>query len=277
MVSEPTRWITLAIVAFLLALPASAAASRSDGDYYLAHHPAAAGAPDREGVVVTLHGGGWKGDLGAAADQVMAPYISDLRTWGFPVYNLAYQSGGESLPDTIDAVRRVQRRNPDSPVCVLGGSAGAHLALMAAVKLPRIVECVIDLGGPPNLEQPDTRPLSSAVPDLAAAAFGAARLHALSPINRVDEILAPVLVVAPDCDWFTSLRRQQRFAKALRHGRLVVEQAEPAPQPPKNPLEELLASLTPPSGVETGHCRVTNASFDAFRRTELRFLEKQIG
>jgi fermentation-respiration switch protein FrsA (DUF1100 family) len=250
---------------------------KSDGNYYLGYHAPAAGAPQRSGVVLTVHGGGWKGDLGAGADDVMRSYIDDVRSWGYGVYNLGYQSGAESLSDTLAAVRRVSRLNRRRKLCVLGGSAGAHLALIAAAELPKLVDCVVDIGGPPDLVEPDTQPLSSAVPELAAAAFGAANLRRLSPVRRIKDIVAPVLVVAPDCDHFTSLGRQQRFASRLRRGKLVVEHEAPAPAPARNWLEALLAGvIRKPTGIETGHCRVTAESFEAFRQAELRFLDKHL-
>jgi acetyl esterase/lipase len=283
--AKPLRHrLSLLALALALAAPGIACAKpkadkgpKSDGNYYLGYHAPVAGAPVRGGVVVTLHGGGWKGDLGSGADDVMRAYIDDLRGWGFPVYNVGYQSDRESLADTLDAVRRVSRRNRGRGLCVLGGSAGAHLALIAAAELPKKVDCVIDIGGPPNLIDPDTQPLSAAVPDVAAAAFGLQNLRELSPIKRVKDIRAPVLVVAPDCDHFTSLRRQQRFAGKLRRGKLVVEHEASAPPPPRNWLQALLAGIIrKPAGVETGHCRVTTESFEAFRQAELRFLTKRL-
>ena len=272
--------IALCTALLLVAGAATAAYGKtkaSDGDYYLGHHAPGEQAPNRDGVVITLHGGGWEGDLGADADRVMAPYISDLQAWGYGVYNVGYQSNRESLPDTLDAVRRVSRRKTGRGVCLLGGSAGAQLALIAAALMPKRVDCVVDIGGPPNLKDPDTQLYSSAVPDLATKAFGRKRLREMSPINRVKEILAAVLVVAPDCDYFTSLRRQQRFVERLLHGVLVVENAQPAPTPPANLLDALLSLLAPPSGVETGHCRVTSTSFNAFREAELAFLNRNLG
>lgn len=268
--------VGILVVIVTAAATSPAPGATRDGGYYLGYHEPTAGSPTRQGIVLTLHGGGWEGNLGSAADEVMEPYIDDLNGWGYPVFNLGYQSGRQSLRDTLDAVRRLHRSYPGRPLCVLGGSAGAHLALMAAIKAPKEVDCVVDIGGPPSLERPDSQPGSAEVPRLAAAVFGAKRLRNLSPIRRVKDILAPVLVVAPECDYFTSPHRQQRFVDRLRRGRIVIEEAMPDLEPPRNLLQAVLQILRP-HGVETGHCEVTKQAFEAFRQAEYLFLEEKLG
>ena len=259
-----------------------APAALADREYYLSYHPPTA--PAQKGNVLMIHGGGWKGDLGAEADQVMASYIADTRSWGYGTYNVGYRSGAHSLTDVIDAARRVVKKNPDEPLCLLGGSAGAQLALIAAAKLRRDVDCVVDIGGPPDLVNPDpAAPHGNVVRELAGAAFGAVnRLVRLSPAARVEEIRQPVLVVAPDCDYYTSYERQAAFAAALRRGELYR-----ATRLVRNPLSSLLDRLglggifgnfgfSSEEGVETGHCTVSKESFDGFRATERAFLDRNM-
>ena len=268
-----------------LALAAVLAPNASaDRDYYLAKHPPTT--TPRAGNVLMIHGGGWKGDLGSEADQVMTTYIEDTRSWGYTTYNIGYRSGSVSLRDVIDAARRILDKNPDEPLCLVGGSAGAQLALIAAAKLGRDVDCVVDIGGPPDLANPDpAAPQGNLVRELASAAFGTVdRLVRLSPANRIDEIRQPVLVVAPDCDFYTSYGRQAAFAAALRRGEIyrVTKLVQ-------NPLSGLLGGLlgrlggifgnfgfSTDSGVETGHCTVTKASFDGFRAAERAFLDRNM-
>lgn len=267
-----------AVLALAVVLAPNAVAKRG---YYLAQHPPTA-AP-QVGNVLMIHGGGWKGDLGPEADQVMTTYIEDTRSWGYTTYNVGYRSGSVSLRDVTDAARRIVKKNPDEPLCLVGGSAGAHLALIAAAKLGREVDCVVDIGGPPDLANADpAAPQGNVVVELASAAFGSIeRLARLSPINRLDDIRQPVLVVAPDCDFYTSFERQAAFAAALRRGELYR-----AVKLVRNPLSSLLERLglgffssfgfTSDSGVETGHCTVTRESFEGFRATERAFLDRSM-
>jgi acetyl esterase/lipase len=267
-----------AALAIAAVLAPSASAERG---YYLAHHPPT-GTP-REGNVLMIHGGGWKGDLGAEADEVMTTYIEDTRSWGYMTHNIGYRSGNVSLRDVTDAARRIAEKDPDESLCLVGGSAGAQLALIAAAKLRREVDCVVDIGGPPDLANPDpAAPQGSLVVELASAAFGSInRLARLSPINRVDDIRQPVLVVAPDCDYYTSYGRQLAFANALRRGEIYR-----AVKLVQNPLTSLLQRLglglfnnfgfASDDGVETGHCTVTKASFEGFRATERAFLDRNM-
>jgi acetyl esterase/lipase len=275
----------IAALSTALALAAVLAPSALAGrDYYLAKHPPTA--TPRAGNVLMIHGGGWKGDLGAEADQVMTTYIEDARSWGYMTYNVGYRSGNVSLRDVTDAAKRIARKNPDEPLCLVGGSAGAQLALIVAAKLRRDVDCVVDIGGPPDLANPDpAAPQGNVVVELAGAAFGTVdRLARLSPINRVNEIRQPVLVVAPDCDYYTSYGRQAAFAAALRRGEIYrVTKLE------QNPLSGILGGLlgrlggifgnfgfSSDSGVETGHCTVTTASFEGFRAAEHAFLDRNM-
>jgi pimeloyl-ACP methyl ester carboxylesterase len=270
-----------AVLALAAVLAPNASAERG---YYLAHH--APTSTPRVGNVLMIHGGGWKGDLGAEADQVMNTYIGDTRSWGYMTYNIGYRSGAVSLRDVVDAAERIVEKNPDEPLCLVGGSAGAQLALITAAKLGRHIDCVVDIGGPPDLANADpAAPQGNVVVQLASEAFGAvSRLARLSPINRVDDIRQPVLVVAPDCDYYTSYGRQAAFANALRRGEIYR-----AVKLVQNPLSGLLGGLlgrlggifgnfgfSSDSGVETGHCTVTTASFEGFRAAEHAFLDRNM-
>src|SRR5688572_17310480 len=118
----PALFAALALAAVL------APTALADRGYYLAQH--APTGPPRDGNVLMIHGGGWKGDLGSEADQVMTSYIEDSRAWGYTTYNIGYRSGSVSLSDVTDAARRILKKNPDEPLCLVGGSAGGQLALI---------------------------------------------------------------------------------------------------------------------------------------------------
>lgn len=96
-------------------------------------------------VVVLLHGGFWRMPYGR---EELAPLAADLAAHGFAVWNLEYRRVGEpgggwpgSLEDAVAGIEHLARLAGDgldldlSHVCVVGHSAGGHLALQAASML----------------------------------------------------------------------------------------------------------------------------------------------
>ena len=246
------------LAALLLAAGASAQTTVpqvvKDDPYYLALHPADGQA---RGTVLMLHGGGWEGDLGSRADSVMAEWIGRLTAWGWDVANLGYRSGLPGLDDAVDAFDLLRERvGPKERLCIFGGSAGAQLGLTVAERRGRDVDCVVDLLGPPDLVEWGAQPAAALGLRLARRAFGEQRLAELSPINMVDRLDSPVLVVAAPCDVFIELAAQSRFVDALNaaggRGFLqVVEAGEDVP---------------------LAHCTVDQASFEHSLEVIRKFL-----
>lgn len=226
--------------------------------YYLSDNPPTG--PAKRGIVITVHGGGWEGNYGADADTLMSAYITSFEGWGYRVFNLAHRPGAKSLKDMLDAVERVKNRYPKRPLCLFGGSSGGHLVLMAAIREPKLVDCVIDQGGIADLIRPDTAPGWLGIRDKAAEYWGEKGLRAVSPYQHARKIKAPVLVIAPACDQLTSVARQQELVDAIKRARLLVQPA-----------------AAPGTGIDTGHCELTYdsvvAEFDAMHA----FVDKYAG
>jgi pimeloyl-ACP methyl ester carboxylesterase len=242
-----------ALIAALAGALALACFAQARGGYYLSHHPPTG--KSKKAVVITLHGGGWKGNFGAASDEIMATFIDDLSNWGYRVYNLAYREGRE-LEDTYKTVDRLAKKYPTQPLCVLGGSSGGHLALMAAIARPEEVDCVVDIGGPINFVQPEDRPNWEAIRNRAIEVFGAQRLRKVSPALQTRKIDASVLVVSAECDYYTSIERQREFVRSLHQSKLLPLAYDPA-------------------GYDLGgHCPVGLSEIEKMRDTEKRFLAR---
>jgi acetyl esterase/lipase len=245
------------IVAVLAAAPAPASADTrvlEHDPYYLSLHEAE---PPARGTVLLLHGGGWHGDLGAAADELMSATIEALTGWGYDVANLGYRGGEDSLRDAGAAFESLRARTgAEEPLCIYGTSAGGQLALLVAAREGADVDCVVDLLGPPDLEDFGARPRSSAGERLAREAFGPGRLAALSPINNTSRTHAPVLVGATPCDVFTPIAAQRRLASGLRAA---------------NPDSQLVV-IAPGNDVDLEHCDVDGESFQRFQATTRSFL-----
>lgn len=144
-------------------------------------------------AVILLHGGGWR--FGHRAD--VEPFAEALAGHGFTAIAAEYRLLGEApwpaqLDDVLAVVRWAAARR--SHVVLQGFSAGGHLALLAAAKLPE-VDAVVAFFAPPSLA-PDP---SAAGPDEAAMLLGpgasAAAIAAASPITQVGPSFPPVFLL----------------------------------------------------------------------------------
>lgn len=137
--------------------------------YYDIHRPA--GTP--KGIVVYIHGGGWKADLPYLLEGYVLPiFLGDwqaageaaphatpnetgiperLVADGWTIYSIDYHSGGALAAANIQwFLTQLRQLEPNAKVCTAGASAGGHLALLSAVRRPDIA-CVISQAGPTNL------------------------------------------------------------------------------------------------------------------------------
>jgi acetyl esterase/lipase len=167
--------------------------------------------------MLSFHGGGWVGNLGARADTAAGWLIAEYTKSGYRTFNVGYRTH-HSLEDATEAFDEIRARHPYTPICTSGVSAGAQLAL--AVAWRRSVDCVIAISGPPDLLDWGHVPYSYAGRKMALAAFGE-RAGRLSPMHHVDELDQPILVVAARCDQMIGFAEQRRFSNRLRRGSLV--------------------------------------------------------
>lgn len=95
--------------------------------------------PNPHGTVLVIHGGGWQW-VGRKYVELGRPDAQRIQSYGWRTVNVDYRAGAASIQDVIAWYDWV-KRSYSGPICALGGSAGAHLALMLAAKRP--VACVI--------------------------------------------------------------------------------------------------------------------------------------
>ncbi|MCK9249484.1 MAG: lysophospholipase [Solirubrobacteraceae bacterium] len=84
-----------------------------------------------KGIVLGLHGGGWRSDPGLVAEYAsrVGPHWTAR---GWVVHSTGYTTGRRSLADVLAVYDRLKRRY--RRVIVTGESAGGHLALMVAAR-----------------------------------------------------------------------------------------------------------------------------------------------
>jgi acetyl esterase/lipase len=151
-------------------------------------------------TVILLHGGGWR--FGNRAD--MEPYATALAAQGFTAIAAEYRLLGEApwpaqLDDVLAVVRWAAARTSNlylrrNRIVLQGYSAGGHLALLAAAKLPDIA-AVVAFFAPPSL----ARDAAAAGPDPAAMLLGpgasAEAIAAASPIMQAGPLFPPVFLL----------------------------------------------------------------------------------
>lgn len=157
-------------------------------------------------VVLTFNGGGWIVGGDWAAQQFHDAWAPALP--GIDVRAGVYRPGGViSVQDAVADYDALRASLPaDTPICTLGGSAGAHLALMVAAQRP--VACVVAMGTPTDLTNIET---SASLMSLVHQTFGYDQnvLRENSPAFL--PISAPILMAHEDADPIIPANQAQEF------------------------------------------------------------------
>lgn len=181
-------------------------------------------------AVVLVHGGGWiRGDR----EFNVEPLFDPLSKAGFAWFSISYRLAtdflnlGAAVDDVADAVRFVRKNAAEfnidpGRIALLGESAGAHLASLAAMREPKSVAAVVALYSPSDLES--LAKTSNAVPPqvrdaVRASGFGdlvLAHLRSLSPIEHVRAGLPPFLLVHGTADTLVPYGQSVRMLERLK-------------------------------------------------------------
>jgi acetyl esterase/lipase len=212
-------------------------------------------------AVVAVHGGGWRG--GSKADYGAS--LVELARNGLVVVAIDYRlarSGTAAWPENADDVRAAVRwvhehaadfRIDPDRVALMGASAGAHLALVAALdpegmsanvtrgRLPRSISsrglnkirAVIDFYGPSDLDALLAASPATAMPIeflVGGPPAGRRELPSASPVRLVTPAAPPVLILHGTDDALVPLSQSLSLADALKrsgvpHRLLVIEGA----------------------------------------------------
>jgi pimeloyl-ACP methyl ester carboxylesterase len=225
----------------------------------------------QRGVVLLLHPGGWM-PTGSWAAAFMRPDADRWRARGWRTVNASYRGCGVSIDDVVAFVDHIRARIPDDqPLCIVGISAGAQLALIAAARRPAVVDCVVSHSGPTDLQalateqayDPATGGRSTNGPiyvhNLAVAAFGAENLMKMSPARQ--PIAARMLVAVGEQDSALAPSQATAFASA---------------QLALNATARVEVLLLPAGPVAWGHGSVAATAIDAFHAAETALSEAAI-
>ncbi len=189
-------------------------------------------APGPHPTVIDVHGGGWL--FGSRADE--APIGRALAARGYTVVAPDYRLAPRwrfptQLADVDDAIASIARARvaldaDTARVAIMGRSAGAELALLAAYDpQPLRVRAAIGYYAPVDLTAgyrrlPSFDPAN--VRSMLRAYVGGTperypdRYRAASPIRLVSHALPPTFLIAGDRDQLVRIDFQREFANALR-------------------------------------------------------------
>ena len=180
-------------------------------------------------VVVLIHGGFWRARYGR---ELMTPLAEDLAARGFGAWNVEYRrlhTGGgwpTTAEDVAAAIDFLRHALGHEPIAAVGHSAGGHLALLQADRVPRIVgQAAVS-----DLEEASRLGLGQGVVDT----FAGGALAEASPIRRAP-LPVPVLLVHGAEDDTVPASLSERFAErggdvtlSLREGEGHMEHIDPA-------------------------------------------------
>jgi dipeptidyl aminopeptidase/acylaminoacyl peptidase len=185
------------------------------------------------GVVLALHGGGWK-MVGEATLPSMHDVVERWAARGWAVLNADYRAGGASIDDALaswDALRAAA--GPGLPGVIAGKSAGGHLGLLTAAAR-RDVAAVVAESAPSDLARMGGFPDADKVRALAVEAFGShsGGLAAASPAHpdvaaRID---ARLLLAASAADQVVPPDQTLRMAAARPGSQTTAMILEPGPR-----------------------------------------------
>lgn len=186
---------------------------------------------ERLPALVFLYGGGWiagdrseeSGIADAFAAEGYATFVPDYHLATDPAHRYPRQ-----FADVAHAVRWLKVHadafaiDPEK-ICVIGVSAGGHLAnLLASTEGPiesdpefSLVSsrptCAVSIAGPTDLTATFPPPLDAIIPEV----FHDVPLESASPLYLFDRLTPPVLLIHGNHDELVPFDQSQRFAEAL--------------------------------------------------------------
>ncbi len=182
-------------------------------------------ARDRAPILLFVHGGAWDhGDK-----KSCAPYAIRFALRGYVCVAMNYRLSQEApFPAAVDDVRAALAWVRDHAaefggdaerVALVGQSAGAHLAMLAAYERDRTVaspKCVVEFYGPVDLTDPKARTMKSVRRFLGAKYRSAPdRFRVASPMAHVSSQSPPTLILHGSVDDLVPIRQADKLAHAL--------------------------------------------------------------
>ena len=150
---------------------------------------------------------------------VLKPNYRGSAGYGQAFLSAGFNQWGMSMQnDVIDGLDWMIKQGITDPdrVCIVGGSYGGYVALVAAYKTPERFRCAVSFAGITDISMTNTRMLNF---DFGALRFGRIQrgdeARANSPLYHVDDISIPLLIVHGDVDRSVMVEQSRNFVAAL--------------------------------------------------------------
>ncbi len=144
-------------------------------------------------------------------------YGKDFRRAGYGEWGLLMQD------DVSDGARAMIEQGiaDSSRMCIVGGSYGGYAALMGAIATPDLFQCAVSFAGVTDIrrmlaEGRRYKFASNNPPNVGDRFDDKGQLRDTSPINNVDAIKIPILLIHGDKDLSVDVSHSERMAKALK-------------------------------------------------------------
>lgn len=189
-------------------------------------------------IVMVIHGGGWMMGKREEMGMICEAFAKKGVAAATISYRLAPKSKWPAMLEDCYGAQEFLVKNADkygldrSRMALAGGSAGAHLALLTAMRpategaKPVAVRAVLNVYGPTDLEQDFPEDLRKTVAlnvvgkPLAALGDGAKQM---SPLNFVSADAPPIFTIHGEADALVPIRQSERLDEAMkRKGRTHV-------------------------------------------------------
>jgi len=196
-------------------------------------------------LVALIHGGPWARDtwgydplaqfLANRGYAVLQPNFRGSTGYGKAFLNAGNNEWGDAMQDDItDGVRQLVEQGLVDPerVCIMGGSYGGYATLAGMTFTPELYACGVDIVGPSNLITllnsippywgPIRRIFTLRMGD-PSTEEGKAQLERQSPLNHVERIQRPLLVIQGANDPRVKQAESDQIVVAMREAGLPVE------------------------------------------------------
>lgn len=187
-------------------------------------------------LVIYIHGGGWTHGNKEAEYEKIKIFIENGYTVANVEYRLAPQAAAPAAIEDVNCAIAYllgnvkQYRFDPKKVVLMGGSAGAHLALLAGLQShkplftagctvkPFKVAAIISKYGPTDLLtwEPATKPGSASATWVGKRGTDTAFLQSLSPFYSVSGRKIPVLFIHGDQDRTVPVEQSQKLYQKLK-------------------------------------------------------------
>ena len=196
-------------------------------------------------LVALIHGGPWARDtwgysslaqfLANRGYAVLQPNFRGSTGYGKAFLNAGNNEWGDAMQDDItDGVKHLVEQGLVDPerVCIMGGSYGGYATLAGMTFTPDLYACGVDIVGPSNLITllnsippywgPIRKIFLQRMGDPSTEA-GREQLERQSPLNHVDKIQRPLLVIQGANDPRVKQAESDQIVVAMREAGLPVE------------------------------------------------------